>query len=71
VVSEPEQFITAGDRIVVFVHARVLPKGSNTWQDIRLADVYTFQDGRATKMRAFANRDDALRWAGASEIWAE
>jgi hypothetical protein len=42
----------------------VLPKGSNTWQDVRLADVYSFQNGRATHMRAFANRDDALRWVG-------
>lgn len=67
VISEPEQFITAGDRIVVFVHARVLPKNSDTWQDVRLADVYTFQNGRATKMRAFANREDALRWAGITE----
>ena len=65
--SEPEQFITAGGRIVVFVHARVLPKDSNQWQDVRLADVYTFQNGRATKMHAFANRDEALRWAGVTE----
>ena len=64
VISEPEQFVAAGNRIVVLVHARVLPKGSNTWQDVRLADVYTFQNGRATNMRAFANRDDALRWVG-------
>lgn len=68
VISEPERFIPAGDRIIVFVHARVLPKGSNTWQDVRLADVYTFQNGRATKMRAFANREDALRWAGVSDV---
>ena len=64
VISTPEQFIPAGDRIVVFVHARVLPRESNTWQDIRLADVYTVQNGRATKMRAFANREEALRWVG-------
>lgn len=64
VISEPEQLIPAGNRIIVFVHARVLPKGSNTWQDVRLADVYTFQNGRVTNMRAFANRVDALRWAG-------
>lgn len=68
VISEPEQFISAGDRIVVFVHARVLPKGSKTWEDIRLADIYTFQNGRATKMRAFANREDALRWAGVRDF---
>jgi uncharacterized protein len=64
VISEPEKFIRAGDRIVVFVNARVLPKHSNAWQEIKLADVYTFQNGRATRMRAFANRDDAMRWAG-------
>lgn len=64
VMSEPEQFIPAGNRIVVFVHARVLPKGSNAWQDVRLADVCTFHNGRVNNMRAFANREDALRWAG-------
>jgi hypothetical protein len=68
VISTPERFISAGDRIVVFVHARVLPKNSDTWQDVRLADVYTIQGGRATKMHAFANRDDALRWVGIDHL---
>jgi uncharacterized protein len=67
VISEPERLIPSGDRIVVFVYARVLPKGSTTWQEIRLADVYTFRDGRVTQMHAFANRQDALRWAGVEE----
>ena len=64
VISEPERFIAAGDRVVVFVHARVLPKNSNSWQEVRLADVYTFEQGRVTQMRAFANRADALSWVG-------
>ena len=64
VISKPEQFIARGNRIVVFVHATVLPKGSSTWQDVRLADVYTFRNGRVTNMRAFANREDALRSVG-------
>ena len=64
--SEPVQFITAGDRIVVFVHARVRAKESNHWQEVDLADVYTFQNGRAIAMRAFADRQEALRWAGVS-----
>lgn len=63
VISEREQFIVAGDRIVVFVYARVLPKGGGDWQVIRLADVYTLRDGKIVAMRAFANREDALRWA--------
>ena len=65
VISEPEQFIPAGNRIVVFVHARVRPKNSDEWQEVRLADVYTFHNGKAVQMRAFADRQEALRWAGA------
>ena len=67
VISEPEQFLPAGDRIVVFVHARVRPKGGNDWQEVRLADVYTFRNGKAIQMRAFADRQDALRWAGVQD----
>jgi uncharacterized protein len=62
--SQPERFIPAGDRIVVFVHARVRAKGSEEWQDVRLADVYTVLNGKVVKMRAFADRREALRWVG-------
>lgn len=62
--SEPEQFIPVGDRIVVFVHARVRVKSADAWQEVRLADVYTFRDGQAVSMRAFADRTEALKWVG-------
>ncbi len=65
--SEPERFITAGNRIVVFVHARVRPKGNNEWQEVRLADVYTIRSGKAIEMRAFADRQEALRWVGVED----
>jgi ketosteroid isomerase-like protein len=69
--SEPERFITSGNRIVVFVHARVRPriplKDSQQWQDVKLADVYTISNGHAIQMRAFADRHEALRWAGVEE----
>ena len=61
--SEPEKFIVAGDRIVVFVHARVRVKGSAEWNEVRLADVYTVRNGVIVAMRAFADRDEAVRWA--------
>ena len=64
IISQPERIITAGDRIVVFVYARVLPKDSKEWRERRLADVYTFRDGKAVAMRAFADRQEALRWVG-------
>jgi ketosteroid isomerase-like protein len=66
--SEPVQFISTGNLIVVFVHAHVRPLGSHDWHDIDLADVYTIRDGRIVQMRAFANRQEALRWAGAENV---
>jgi hypothetical protein len=65
--SEPERFVIAGNRIVVFVHARVRPKGRDEFQEVDLADVYTFRDGKAVQMRAFADRQQALSWAGAED----
>ena len=65
-ISEPEQFIPVGNRIVVFVHAQVRPKNSNQWQEVRLADVYTIRNGKAIQMRAFADRQEALGWAKVS-----
>jgi|SRR5882724_3914325 len=62
--SEPEQFIVAGDKIIVFVHARARLKGSTEWHETRLADVFTFRNGKAIQMRAFADRRHALAWAG-------
>jgi ketosteroid isomerase-like protein len=34
------------------------------WHEGRLADVYTFRNGKAIQMRAFADRRQALEWAG-------
>lgn len=65
VVSEPVQFIPSGNHIVVFVHARVRAKESSEWQAVDLADVFTFRNGKAVAMNAFADRKDALQWAGA------
>jgi uncharacterized protein len=61
---EPERFIVAGDKIIVFVHVRVKLKDSAQWHERLLADVYTFRNGMAIQMRAFADRRQALEWAG-------
>ena len=61
---EPERFVVAGDKIVVFVHVRVRLTDSTEWIDARLADVYTFRNGKAIQMRSFADRRQALEWAG-------
>ena len=66
--SEPERFVIAGDKIVVFVHVRAWPKGGTEWQETRLADVFTFRNGKAVQMRAFADRRKALEWAGVKSL---
>jgi uncharacterized protein len=65
--SEPERFIVAGNKIIVFVHARARLKGSTEWNEVRLADVFTFRNGKAIQMRAFADRRQALEWAGVKD----
>jgi ketosteroid isomerase-like protein len=62
--SEPERFIVAGNKIIVFVHVRVRPKDSAEWHEMRIADVFTFRNGKAIQMPAFADRRQALDWAG-------
>jgi len=62
--SEPERFIASGNRIVVFVRARFRLKDSKEWGDVSLADVYTIRNGKAIQMRAFADRQEELRWVG-------
>jgi ketosteroid isomerase-like protein len=52
---------------VVFVHARFRLKGSNEWRDVSLADVYTIRNGKAIQMRAFADRQEALRCIGVED----
>ena len=61
---EPEQFIVAGDKIVAFLYVRVRLKDSTEWIEGRLADVFTLRNGKAIQMRTFADRQQALEWAG-------
>ena len=61
---EPERFIVAGDKIIVFVYVRVRLKHETEWREGRHADVYTFRNGKATQMRIFSDTQQALEWAG-------
>ena len=65
---EPERFVVAGDKIVVFLHARVRLKDHTDWIDGRFADVHTFRGGKVIQVRSFGERQDALEWAGAKAL---
>ncbi|HEV8593429.1 MAG TPA: nuclear transport factor 2 family protein, partial [Pyrinomonadaceae bacterium] len=64
---EPERFIVAGDKIVVLIHVRVRLKDHTEWIDSRIADVYTFRNGKAIQFRTFAEEQQALEWAGVED----
>jgi ketosteroid isomerase-like protein len=61
---EPERFIEAGDRVVVFV--RVRAKGSASRAPIELHDahVHTLRDRRLTSTCVYRDRSKALEAAG-------
>ena len=60
----PEKFLERGDKVVVYLHARVRMQGATDWIDGRFADGFVFRDGRITEYRTFGERADALAWAG-------
>jgi len=62
---EPERFIVAGDKIIVFAYVRVRLEHEMEWREGGIADVYTFRNGKAIQMRHFPDRQQALEWAGA------
>lgn len=64
---EPERLIAAGDNVVALVKVHVRLKHETERRDGQLADVFTFRNGRITKMHSFANRKRGLQWAGVDE----
>jgi uncharacterized protein len=61
---EPERFIVAGDKVIVFVRVRVRLKDELEWREGSLGDVYTFRNGKVIQARVFDDRRQALEWAG-------
>lgn len=68
---EPQRFIVAGDKIVVCSQVRVRYKGRTDWIEGPVTDVCTFRNGKAIQMRSFADRAQALEWAGVDASEAE
>jgi uncharacterized protein len=61
---EPRRFIVAGNRVIVFIDVRVRLKAETEWREGRIADVYTFRNGKAIQFHTFADEQQALEWAG-------
>ena len=64
---DPEKFLVKGDRVVVYLHARVRLRDSNDWVGGRFADGFEFRGGKIVYYRSFGERAEALKWAGISD----
>jgi ketosteroid isomerase-like protein len=64
VIVEPEEFFENADQIVVFLLARLRPKGSSAFLESRVANLWTFREGRPIRCEWFPHRDQALAAAG-------
>jgi hypothetical protein len=57
---EPEEFIEAGDQIVVSLHQRIRGKGSGAEVEGRIVHVWTMRGGAALQLRIFGDKEQAL-----------
>jgi ketosteroid isomerase-like protein len=64
---EPERFLVNGNKVVVYLHARVRLEDSTEWTGGRFADGFVFRDGKIVEYLSFAERAQALEWAGIAD----
>jgi ketosteroid isomerase-like protein len=62
-----EEYIDAGDRVVVRGYFRGRGRGSGVEVDSRFYEIYTLRDGKIVRVDEFAERSEALEAAGLSE----
>ncbi len=62
-----EEYIDAGDRVVVTVHEWGRGEASGIEVDVRVFNVFTVRDGMVVHKREFADRAEALEAAGLSD----
>jgi ketosteroid isomerase-like protein len=64
---DPEKYLQSGDKVVVYLHARVRLHGSTEWVGGRFADGFVMRDGRIIQYLSFAERAEALKWASIAD----
>ena len=64
---EVEDYIDAGERVVVILSQQGRSKATGIPVDMRFAQVWTFRDGQAIRMQMYASLDEALEAVGLSE----
>lgn len=62
--SEPEDFLDAGDQVVVLIRSVARGRSSGVEVDAESAALFTFRAGRIVRMKIYVDREEALRDAG-------
>jgi ketosteroid isomerase-like protein len=62
-----EEFIDAGDQVVVVAHHQGRGRKSGVAVDARYYEVYTVRGGKVSRVDEFAEREEALEAAGLAE----
>ena len=65
--ATPEEYIDAGDQVLVTIHWSGRGRGSGLQVDIRTYMVFTLRDGKTIRMDEFTERSEAFEAAGLSE----
>jgi ketosteroid isomerase-like protein len=64
---EPEEYVDAGDHVVVVARNRGTGRGSGVELDQRFAFVWTVRDDQLARLRVYQDRREALEAAGLRE----
>ena len=64
---EPQEFVDAGDEVVVSIRLIGVGKESGVETTANAAHVWTFRDGKVVRQTTFQTMDEALQAAGLSE----
>jgi ketosteroid isomerase-like protein len=57
---EPEEIIEDGDRLIALVHQSGKGRASGIAVEVRIAHVWTVEDGRAVRWQSYPSRERAL-----------
>lgn len=63
----PERYMTAGGKVVVFLHISASGQASGIAVDNDVANVLTFRDGKIAVLEIYLDRSEAAEDAGLSE----
>ena len=64
---EPEDYLDAGECVVVILNQRGRSKATGIPVEMRFAQVWTLRDGLGVRMQLYASVEDALEAVGLSE----